>query len=81
MSSPFLLPEGPGPEEGTGGSLASSCQLALPQQKASPRLLAKLPLILPIHPSLKVLVVSAEQQACMRVTESAPLGSFLFPRP
>lgn len=35
--TPSLLPEGQDLEEATGGGLASSCQLALPQQKASPR--------------------------------------------
>lgn len=60
------MPEEPGPEEGTGGGLASSCQLALPQQKASPRLLANLALILPIPILLKTRVVSAEWQACLR---------------
>lgn len=36
MSSPFPAARGTGPEEGAGGGLASSCQLALPQQKAAP---------------------------------------------
>lgn len=48
MSSPFPTARGTRPEEGTGGGLASSCQLAFPQQKACPRLLANLALILAI---------------------------------
>lgn len=36
MSSPFPAARGTRPEEGTGGGQPSSCQLALPQQKAAP---------------------------------------------
>lgn len=75
---PSPLPEELGPEEGTEGSLASSCQLALPQQKASPGSWPTLHWSCPSPPSLKTLVVSAEQQARMHL--GLPHRALLFPR-
>lgn len=72
LKDELTLPRCQRDQAGTGGGLVSSCQLALPQQKASPRLLANLALILPIPPLPKVPVVLAEQEACMCVTGSAP---------